>query len=185
MHPQEAGIFHRGQRDQTVAILVELAEVMLLRDRHQVALVRIGPGMERTRKARALPARIVLDDRSAVSAGIQEGVEHPRPVARREYGNPEIRQGHEAARLRQVGTEPDDLGIVAKEVAPFPLRQLGRDVDFGGISPHAAGIDVGVLVEMGHQFFEEADLFALYHEGSFGAAGARERITPPWGGADG
>ena len=137
-----------------MALLVDLAELMLLGNRDQIALIRIGPGMEGTGEARALPLRIILEDGSAVSAGIEEGVKGPRVIAGREYRDPKVRQGDEAAWLGQIGTEPDDLGVIAKELAPLLLRHLRRDIDVGWISQHATRIDVGVLVEMGHEFFK-------------------------------
>ena len=75
LHPQHVMAFDRGQLDQTVLALVDLAEPVGLVDGDQVTARRVGPGVERATEPHPVAPAIGNDLGAAVPAGIGEGAE--------------------------------------------------------------------------------------------------------------
>ena len=97
VHKQHAVTFRRRQFDQSVALLVDFAELRRLADTEQAALVVIGPGMEGAGEARLLTAGFLGQQRAAVTAGVHKRMENTVLVARREDRNTKIPRRDETA----------------------------------------------------------------------------------------
>jgi hypothetical protein len=146
VHDDHADILRRRQRDQTAQLL--RLEGLAAGDRDQVALGVVGPAVIGASKALGMAAALGQLD-PAMAAGIQEGLGLPILTAHDQDRLAGDIGGVIIARVRQVGTECDELRPLEEQLLLFQLEPLlvdeTADIQLDRLRPHGGFVGVNQL----------------------------------------